>query len=203
MKKSLKKNIRGFSLIEFIVVITIFSIMSAVSIFNYNQYVSTIEASNIAQDIAITIRQAQVYGLSGSDDGVNVFDITRDQSIRGVNFSFDSQNPSGVITLYEDFNRNNIYDLNSDRILDQFVIASQRVRIIGFDFTSGTSECNENNLSRDETDISFQRPYPDAFISYGNLSRQSSENITIYIGANCADNPTPITVNGIGNIGVK
>jgi prepilin-type N-terminal cleavage/methylation domain-containing protein len=159
MKSPANNYIYGFSLVELIVVITIFSIMSGVSIFNYNKYRDNIETNNIAQDIALTIRQAQVYGLAGSDDNINIAKITDDKSIRGVNI-----HPyTNTLIIYEDINRDFVYNSAYDRIIDERTIRSQDIGFLGADLCPTTANCG--NIQTDTIDIVFQRPYPDAFIS--------------------------------------
>lgn len=60
---------KGFTLIEFIVIISIFAIMAAVALFNFNGFRSNVSLNNLAHDIGLTIRQAQVFGWSNKSDG--------------------------------------------------------------------------------------------------------------------------------------
>ena len=62
-------NLKGFTLIEFIVIISIFAIMAAVALFNFNGFRSNVSLNNLAHDIGLTIRQAQVFGWSNKSDG--------------------------------------------------------------------------------------------------------------------------------------
>jgi prepilin-type N-terminal cleavage/methylation domain-containing protein len=60
-KKVLKK---GFTLVELMVTIAIFVFMTAVILAKYNSFYSGTIFKNIAYDFALTIRQAQTYGIS-------------------------------------------------------------------------------------------------------------------------------------------
>jgi prepilin-type N-terminal cleavage/methylation domain-containing protein len=53
------------TLIELIVVLAIFGILSLVSIFNYNGFQSKVDVTNLADDIALQVVQAQNSSLSG------------------------------------------------------------------------------------------------------------------------------------------
>ncbi len=62
---------QGLTVLELVVVMSIFVIISAIMLFNYSQYKSNISLGNLSQDIALTIRKAQVYaiGVKGTDVG--------------------------------------------------------------------------------------------------------------------------------------
>lgn len=57
------KNHKAFTLIELIVVIGIFLVITGVVLFQSNSFDSTITASNLAQDIALNVRKANAYTL--------------------------------------------------------------------------------------------------------------------------------------------
>ncbi len=62
--KKIKKN-SGVTLIELIVVLAIFAVLSTVVIFNYGGFQSKIDLQNLANDVALQIVQAQNAALSG------------------------------------------------------------------------------------------------------------------------------------------
>jgi len=59
-----KKASKGFSLIELIVAVSVIVIISSVALFHQAKFSSDILISNVAYEIALAIRQAQVYGIS-------------------------------------------------------------------------------------------------------------------------------------------
>ena len=59
----------GLTLIELLVVITIVIIMTGVVMANLPAFRSKTELDLIAQEVAITIRQAQVYGVNAKSTG--------------------------------------------------------------------------------------------------------------------------------------
>lgn len=210
---------KGFSMVEFVVVLVIFSIMSGVSLFNYNGYRSKIEQTNVAQDIALTIRQAQVYGLSGSDRqigdayanpgeifGAEVMDITQDRSIRGVAFLPSKQR----IIIFEDINRNRQYDPNDDRIVDERTIISSRIHfdvcLVQGVLQDGWDDCSEIIYAAEEQggeyiNATFERPYPDATFRY-----DDSENYShILIGVQGPNTSIQryVEITPIGRISVR
>ncbi|MCA9351547.1 type II secretion system protein [Patescibacteria group bacterium] len=216
-------NQRGFSLVEFVVVLTIFAIMSSVSLFNYNAYRDRIQETNVGQDIALSIRQAQIYGLSSSDRlvgdqnldeagvaddvfGVNspsnpyfttqIADITQDRSIRGVVVYPSSE----TILIFEDLNRNLIYDDGTDRIIDRRSIQTPSVDLVGVDLCDTAANCGD--VEEDRVDIVFVRPYPEAFIS-----RDGSASTLYNFGSMVFDSGRPnqsyVEVTSIGNVTYK
>lgn len=198
----------GFSVVEMVVVLTIFAIMSGVSMFNYNDYRKKIEKTNVSQDIALSIRQAQVYGISSSDRTVgdealdssthadelfSVIDITRDKSIRGV-VIFPEE---GKIILYEDLDRNFEYNEDDDRVIDERSIVNNSIEIVGTHLcSSGEPECE--NLQTGQVDISFKRPYPEAYIRY----EGSNYAFATIVVSSDSDNDHYIKISSIGNIAV-
>lgn len=159
------QNPKGFSLVEFIVIISIFAIMAGVALFNFGGFNSTVSLNNLAHDVALTIRQAQVYGISATEGG----DVNAISQVRGVYFpyltsSFDTQfkifldtdpgtNTAPVVT----------YDSGIDVDLDQVHIATQDIIAdiaIGNDSPGATSCASE-------VVIAFKRPDPKPLIFCG------------------------------------
>lgn len=75
MIKIIKELNKGFTMIEMLMVIAIFSILTSVIIFNYSDFNNNIIATNMAYEVAMTVREAQVYSLgvktSGGDNDFN------------------------------------------------------------------------------------------------------------------------------------
>lgn len=210
MKKVVRK--KGFSVIELVVVISIFGIMTSISMFNYNGQKRSLEATDLAQDLALTIRQAQVYGISASGKniggaegfdpdstfgGENAFDITQDKSIRGVAIFLGDNK----VILFEDNNRDYSYNKDIDRIIDE-----RRITYVNTSFLSFVlKDSSEVEKDAGRVDIVFERPYPDAIISYSTdingISAKRYGSVTINIGSE--EYKKSVSVNSIGNIIVK
>ncbi len=56
---------RGMTYVELIVVLSIFSVLSSVAIFNYGNFQSKIDVKNLASDVALKVIEAQKSSLSG------------------------------------------------------------------------------------------------------------------------------------------
>lgn len=90
----------GMTYVELIVVLSIFSVMSSVILFNYNKFQETINIRVLTNDIALKIVEAQKYSIAGAWD-INA----------GINWK-----PSYGIYLDISNNKNIIYfaDLNNN-----------------------------------------------------------------------------------------
>ncbi|MEK7622037.1 MAG: type II secretion system protein [Patescibacteria group bacterium] len=147
------KTSNGFTLIEMIVVISIFTVMTGVVLANLPQFRDQTALQLVAQKMSITIREAQVYGV-----GVKYFTIGSDFPSHGINFD-DLSVPSNKksYVLFADSNKNNIYN-------------SPNELVIGYDLTGAVEiftikACNPNcdvDLSNLGLNIVFERPNTEA-----------------------------------------
>jgi Tfp pilus assembly protein FimT len=172
-----KKYGSGFTLIEFIVILVIFSIMASVALFNFNGFQSKISLTNLAQDIALTIRTAQVTGISASESIVDI-----GSKSRGVYFGYDGSQFEKEFILFSDRSLNaNPADGLFDPVSDDAEI--DRIAITTTDTVSsiqGVSTSGNGNLNpiTQDVHITFVRPSPDARIFAGG-NRYSYIEITV------------------------
>lgn len=145
---------QGFTLIEFIVILIIFSIMASVALFNFNGFRNETSLTNLAHDLALTIRQAQVFGISATQS-------TGGSSTRGIFFEYDSGNAfTKSFVIFSDTGiTQKLFDA-SDAVIDTITINST-------DRVTGIEDQNGNFINRDLS-ITFTRPYPEATINDGN-----------------------------------
>ena len=211
MKTSLqKKNIssKGFSLVEFIVILTLFAIMASVVTFDYQNYRRKVERSNFATDVALAIRQMQVYGISSSnrtvggagfDEDDNAVQAIIDQNlvlevaVYGAEIDIDEQ----IITLYQDVlgGSDTEYDEGIDVVVDILQVSGDnQISHVCTTSTSsyalineGTGECQNSignpsqSISSGKFTVSFKRPFPDARFSIVGLQAIDSEITTAVI----------------------
>lgn len=57
------KYTKGTTLLEIMVVISIFVVISGVTVFNYGQFNSSMSTQNLVDDIALSVRRAQSYAI--------------------------------------------------------------------------------------------------------------------------------------------
>jgi prepilin-type N-terminal cleavage/methylation domain-containing protein len=111
MFKIFKKNKynRGITMIELIVVISIFLILTSITIFNYGQFRSSLSIQNLADDISLVIRKAQSYSTGvqqqGEFSGSFGVHFTADDSDPGHYYGYNKQ-----FILFFDRNKNLKYD---------------------------------------------------------------------------------------------
>jgi prepilin-type N-terminal cleavage/methylation domain-containing protein len=163
--------VRGFTLVELMISITIFVIMSALLVAKYGTFNQSVLFTNLAYDIALTLRTAQTYGLSvrntesaGSDPLFQYpYGVAFCAKAGGCGNGFDNTN----MILYADFNVNGRYDGEpTDKIVSTYYIKRG---------ASIRSICSIENCDpsayKDFLAISFIRPYPDAIICFESGSR--------------------------------
>lgn len=62
---------KGFTLVEMITVLGIFAVMTSIVVFNYNKFRSDTILTNMAYEVALSIREAQIYGVSVRGGGTS------------------------------------------------------------------------------------------------------------------------------------
>lgn len=159
---------RGFTLIELLVSVAVITFITAVALVQHSQFNSTIALTNLAYEVALSVREAQTLGVSSRvvDGGSSNF---------GVHINM--VNPTQY-TLYADTNSNDAYD--SDEL------------VLGFNITQGNSigrfcvtnslgtECSDDINGPSQLDILFARPNPDARVYADGAAFDSS---IIYISS--------------------
>ena len=157
---------RGYTLVELVVVVGIFMIVSSVILANYPSFSRKVSVQNLAHQIALEIRQAQVYGLS-------VKETTAGSAIfPGYGVYFTPADNSSFV-LYSDGNNNKKYDYAGEdcsspsniECLEKVRIASgDNIRDICVTTASGAEKCATGG-ELDYLNIAFVRPDPDANIT--------------------------------------
>lgn len=153
----------GFTLIELLVVISIATIIMTALVVQNNRWNDSLVVTTQAYELAMMIRQAQIYSLgvredtAGSGDKFNI----------GYGVYFEINSP----TQYKFFaDRNNDLKLNpaSEVLADGTKTLTRGVVIDKFcDASSGSETCFTNPPNR-RLSISFLRPEPKANIRFLN-----------------------------------
>lgn len=190
MRGHLLKYNRGMTLVELLVVLSIFAIISMTIAFNYNSYKSTTSINVLSQNVALSIREAQGYAMgvkSVSSAGSSIFPGY------GVHFSPSSNGSisgsSKSFILFADI-PNNINDpqdkgdseygfpitgtpsesacdgsmLGSDNECISVITISGGDKILGVCANADCEDLTPN--PNGSLDIVFRRPNPDAVFCY-------------------------------------
>ncbi len=180
---------RGFSLIEMMSVSAIFIILSSVVLANNTRFGSVIALQNLAHSIALSIREAQVYGLATLQYGSQQFDTGY-----GMRFSLGN-----TYILYADLNSDGNWD--SGETLKSITING------GYSITQLCAPIDSCGIAT--LDIIFKRPEPDACISADGSTTLVNNNCTsaiqrgmITIMSNGGDT-SRVVVESTGQISVQ
>lgn len=172
-KNNLPNREGGFTLIELIACLGIFAVVTGVVLYNYSQFNSNVLITNYAYDVALTIRQAQIFGTAvreraastgvfGSSYGVH-FDTSPQNSF----VYYADLNLPGHIANYYDKDNGQVPPAGGNESLEIHSLPGSYV-FSNFCAIAGTTKHCENGTpgnSLSALDISFKRPEPDAIIS--------------------------------------
>ena len=197
-KRNFKK---GFTLVELLVTITIFVILTGVVLFNQSQFNSTILLTNLAYDTALTVRQAQTYGINikGFNGGTQFVPY-------GAHFETGTNNKSFILfadILYTDLDKTaHPYSSITLSTCDTAKGCVSRYNIQRGNYISKLEVLNSSGVTStvNKLDILFQRPNPDALI-YGHGSTGTSYvKATIYLTSSDGSRSRRIEVQSNGLI---
>lgn len=187
---------KGFTLIEFIVIISIFAIMAAVALFNFNGFRSNVGLNNLAHDIGLTIRQAQVFGWSNqsaSSSGTIALDANNNPIRYADGVYFGAANLATQFILYQkaDPTDTQEYVPNTDTVVDTIKINGPYV-ISGIASAQSGQESSlaitpdgripTTNVSPQtgSVSIAFTRPQPEAMF-FNDSTAVTDQYLGIYL----------------------
>ena len=143
---------RAFTLIELIVVMALMVLLTSIILANNNQFGGALTLRILAYQVALSVREAQTYGISVKKFGDNSF-----QSGFGVHF--DRSSPSSYVLFGDGLSKNGLYDQGE---LVEAITLSRNFAISDLCAASGSAASETCGLNT--VDILFRRPEPDAQI---------------------------------------
>jgi prepilin-type N-terminal cleavage/methylation domain-containing protein len=197
--KSFQKSKKGFTLVELLITIVIFVILTGVVLFNQNSFDNTILLKNLAYDIALTVRQAQVYG-------VNVKESQLSGSFSSYGVYFNKMSSNKAFVLFADtlpntpdgkFTSGDMSCLTNDVECVQRYSLKRNSYISGLCTGSNDNDCNSHPV--DNLTLYFKRPDPDAYISSSRSGPgivESYAKITVSSATNSASSSIIVTDSG-------
>jgi len=210
---------RGFTLIELLVVLAIITFIMSIVFVNQGTFNKTIILENTAYDIALTLRNAETYGLGSR--------VTGNAMNTGYGIDFNASTPGAFILFADTYPLtgsnssvlchtppandptgpnaqpgNCVYDSSVGESVQTYALGNG-ITISDFcALTGGSWSCAHKNGSGLSTlDIVFARPNPDAFMSANGLHA-----VSVPITAVCVSVSSPqggmryISVSAAGNI---
>jgi prepilin-type N-terminal cleavage/methylation domain-containing protein len=142
----------GFSLIELLAVTAVMVLISAVLLTSNTRFGGKVLLQNLAYDIGLSIRQAQVYGISVQRFGTNTYTA-------GYGVHFDLSSPANYVLFGDAVTVNGLYD-TGEAVETTNIQNGFKVKQICATPAGGSQTC-----AIDAIDILFKRPDPDAWIS--------------------------------------
>jgi prepilin-type N-terminal cleavage/methylation domain-containing protein len=157
-----KKRQSGFTLIELLVTITIFVVLTGVVLLSQNNFNNTILLTNLSYDTALTIRQAQTYGVNTRESSAGTFATSS-----GVYFDTTSGTGNKLsFILFADTNNDQGSDINVNSCPANSTECIQKYSIKNGSYVralcAGTDSLH--CFTTQKLDILFTRPNPDALI---------------------------------------
>lgn len=204
ISRFVSKHHDAFTLVEFIVIMSIFAVMVGVVMFNFNGFRSAVTLDNLAHDIGISIRQIQTNSgasLSG--------DLPEIETPRGISFTRDPENTAQFapeFTLFKDIDGNGIFDEGYDEKIDTVKIQTAD-RITAINYTD-TNLFTIQSIEADKVGITFKRYKTDARFATNEDLNLSTPELTIIVAAPDDNNGGPsrtrtVTVSKIGQVSIK
>ena len=173
MIRAIQKMKRGFTLVELIVVVAITTLISSIVVVGSSKFDGTILLTNLAYDVALSVREAQFAGLnvkvfqSGGTStfnagyGITFYKLNADTSTNNKDYILfaDVMDGNGVEDYLYSGNSNGgaefvrKYSTQKGNWIDKFC---------GVVATTGVEECGGSTGSLTFLNIVFVRPNPDA-----------------------------------------
>lgn len=184
----------GFTLVELLVSIGIFAIITTVAVVNQSNFNGSILLTNLAYEIGLSIRESQVFGITVKG---TTLDATKFDS--GYGMRFDISTPTKYY-LFEDRNP-------PDHFCDASECGSGYANVVEtFNINKGnriSKLCVDGDCSTPVVlDISFVRPNPDAFIRI-NGAGGSYGKAEICVLSPSTETKRKVTVESTGQISVS
>ena len=172
---------QGFTLIEMVTVLGIFMVLSSVVLFNYNKFTSDTILTNMAYEVALSVREAQIYGVSvRNPDGTSG---TAEFSVPyGIHFPAVAGGTSSYYLFADSAAQVGIYDGGTSCIAGSGECVTPYTMQRGIEIIqlmnklAGQSACSTPNAGGSMS-VMFRRPNPEPI--FNNTSNVEYAEITL------------------------
>jgi prepilin-type N-terminal cleavage/methylation domain-containing protein len=165
------KHKKGFTLIELLVTISIMLIILGVLVSNEGQYSDAAALKNLGDTIGLTLRQAQIYGISVKELSTGSNNFT---SAYGVDFNITGSGSNSAYISFADLApQNSIYDGSWSCPIGGGSECLSKTIITGGDTIKSLCEIplsGSANCSMGRVDVTFLRPEINAQMKFFDLS---------------------------------
>lgn len=148
---------RGFTLIEMLVVTAVMIVISGLLLASNSRFGGTVQLESLAYDIGLSIRQAQVYGISVRQFAPGVYTA-------GYGMHFELSSPTTYVLFGDAVSANGLYDVG-ELVTSTTISRGYSIKQLCVTQTGNAEDCSVTKI-----DVLFKRPEPDAFISANSLS---------------------------------
>lgn len=191
----------GFTMIEILMVIAIFGIVSAVVLFNHGKFTSETILTNMAYEMSLSIREAQIYGVSVRAGVGESFDNSY-----GVYIPVPSSSLNQYILFIDEdgdnrFRGTSCENPGTGECVTPYTF-QRNIFITGTDIKlGGSSTCDPSD---EEMHIVFRRPNPEPIVRVGNSGAVGSNFSQAQITIRSADNDYRyVVISNNGQIAVQ
>ena len=189
-------NARALTLVGLLVVTGIIVVVSAIILANNSQFGGLITLENLTYEMALSVRQAQIYGIAVRRFGASNYSA-------GYGMHFEKTSPSSYQLFADAVIANGLYDTNelvqSTTLTGGYHITDLCVRLPG----STSTACSAYTCGLDRLDILFKRPEPDAFIRANGNSALNEAACIIVTSPRGDSQKKAVVIEATGQISVQ
>lgn len=152
---------KGFSYLELLIVLGIFTMITSTLLINYNTFDSRIAVENKAHEIAQWIREAQAYAMGVKSEEGQSWQVTRQRNY-GIHFDM---NNIGSFVMFTD---RGVYDMHYDTTENIALCDDASVECVKHVTLPNSMKISKLSVDAGNAqaiDIVFKRPDPDAYIA--------------------------------------
>ena len=167
-KEYKKIHNKGFTLVEIILVVFITVIISSMVIFRYRDFSDSIELENMATDVTLAVREAQVFGISSRGT------TSMESFFHGYGISLTSADLHSYISFIDSHGDNLWYDSSNEQLRKTVFKQGYSIKDICATPLSLPEDCTITELN-----ILFQRPNVNAIIKTAEDSTSTKARIEL------------------------